>query len=131
MSIYKTFDTMSGDKNKEVINYQIPEINNVQERNHFIYSNKIAMNYYYTDWCEPCKICSDLVAELAKKYSKPGFCMIAKENADKIEQGSTPVSVTGVPCFHFYLNGQFIPDAVITGAEMEQVEQTLNSLLSS
>ena len=66
-------------------------------------------------------------AELAKKYSG-GSCLLVKENADGVKD--TPTPITGVPCFHFYLSGQHIPDATVTGANLEQVERNLNNLLN-
>jgi len=129
MALYKTFETMSGEQNNDASDYQIPSINNVDERNQVINQNKIVVIDYYTDWCGPCKTCAPAVAKIAEKYSKPGFCMITKENADQAT--NTPSQITGVPCFHFYFNGQFIPDATITGAEMDKVEQNIQSFLSS
>jgi thioredoxin 1 len=126
MALYKTFTTMGGgEEEKQKTDYQVIEINNPGERNNIIRSNKLVVIDYYTDWCGPCKQSQPAYANLAKKYS--GHCLLVKENADGVQ--GTPTPITGVPCFHFYLAGQHIPDATVTGADLEQVEQNIMNLL--
>ena len=129
MALYKTFKSMNGGENKEENNYQVLNINTTQERLNHIGSHKIIVINYHTDWCGPCKSSAGEYAKLAQKYSKPGFCMLLKENAEIAE--NLPSAVTGVPCFHFYLNGQHIPDATVTGADIPTVEQNINNFLNN
>ena len=71
MALYKTFETMSGEQNNDVSDYQLLSINNAEERNHAINQNKIVVIDYYTNWCGPCKTCAPAVTKIAEKYSKP------------------------------------------------------------
>ena len=128
MSLYKTFNTMGGgDDEKQSSDYQVITINNHTDRKNFISKNKLLVIDYYTDWCGPCKQSQSAYAELAKKYSGDN-CLLVKENADGVQE--TPEPITGVPCFHFYLRGQHIHDATVTGANLEQVERNINNLLN-
>ncbi len=108
---------------------EVPRITSSQERQALIHSNKIVVIDNYTDWCGPCKQCAPQFAVFAQKYSRPGMCAFAKENVED-KCGGWPVQIRGVPCFHFYLNGHYQDEMTITGADVNQIEQTLQRLMA-
>ena len=71
---------------------------------------------------------SNEFAKLGNKYQSKGVLCI-KEDADK-KIGNHPVKLRGVPCFHFYVNGKFISDYTITGADINQVEDKILQILN-
>ena len=131
MAQYKTFSTMGKDENDPDPSsmIEVPRIKSSENRKNLIQSNLVVVIDNYTDWCGPCKQCAPQFSVIAGKYSKPGVCAFAKENVED-KCGDWPENIRGVPCFHFYVNGQFISDATVTGADINQVEQTVKRLLS-
>ena len=131
MAQYKKWSTLGVDENElppETMT-EVPRITDPKERHALVQNNKVAVIYYFTDWCGPCKHCSPRFAVLAKKYGRPGLCAFAKEDPeDKL--GKMPVPVRGVPCFHFYVNGHHQDEMTITGADVSEIEKTIQQLLS-
>ena len=130
MAQYKTFSTIGKDDNAPVPESMadVPRISSLQERKSVIQNNKVVVIDNYADWCGPCKKCAPQFAKLAQKYTRPGLCVLVKENVDD-KHGAYPVPISGVPCFHFYLNGHFQDEMTVTGGDMGILEQTLNRLL--
>ena len=130
MALYKTYTTMGIDPNepKPESMADVHHVTSKQDRDNIIASNKIVVIDNYTDWCGPCKQCAPQYAVLAKTYNSPGLCVLVKEDVDT-KIGGHPVPIRGVPCFHFYINGFFQKDMVVTGADINLVEQTLAKLL--
>ena len=131
MAQYKTFSTMGKDENTPPPESmaEVPRITSLHERQALIQSNKIVVIDNYTDWCGPCKQCAPQFAVIAQKYGRPGMCAFAKENVED-KCGGWPVQIRGVPCFHFYVNGQYQDEMTITGADVGQIEQTLQRLMA-
>lgn len=131
MAQYKTFKTMSQDDNSPEPESmgEVLQITSMQERQSLIQNNKVVVIDNYTDWCGPCKQCAPRFAQIAKTYGRPGLCAFAKENAED-KFGGLPVQIRGVPCFHFYVNGQFMNEMTITGADVDQVGKNLKDLLA-
>lgn len=126
---YATYKNIGIDK--EVPNPEsmmiVQEIQNLGQRKNIIIKYPIVIIDYYTNWCGPCKKVSSKFSQLAKKYNQKGvFCV--KEDAEK-KFGEYPADLRGVPCFHFYVNGTFIPDLTVTGAAIDQVEDNILKIL--
>lgn len=138
MAQYKTFKTMSEDKlnppntsqNQDTNSVQIPNISSLQHRKDLIQQNLLVVIDNYTDWCGPCKQCAPHFANIASKYARPGLCVLVKENVEH-GFGGQPIPVRGVPCFHFYMNGQFLQDDIIVGADTQNIENTIKRLLNT
>lgn len=130
MALYKTFSSMGKqDVDNKTIEEDVPRITSAQQRQSIINNNFLVVIDNYTDWCGPCKQCAPHFQALTKKYSQPGICALVKENADD-KCGGQPVSISGVPCFHFYMNKIFLPKETITGANINDIENTIKRLLS-
>ena len=104
------------------------EIKNLNQKTEFIKNNILCVVKVWAEWCGPCKQISSRYEKLAKQYSKPGFCMLVKENADlNIPCYKGTPKVLGVPTFQFFVNGQYIDS--IVGADLKEVEQKIISLI--
>ena len=104
-----------------------PSLTSMEHKQNVIRNNRVVVIDVYGDWCGPCKAIAPAYAELAKKYSRPGECILVKENLDlKLSQ-----NIRGVPMFLFFKKGQFVDS--VTGADLtgeEGVERKLQQLLS-
>ena len=126
---YATYKEIGVDKNnQEVINYQVPVIQTLEERIEKIKQYPVVVVYYYTDWCGPCKMVAPKFAKLAQDYVQRGVLLV-KENAEN-DIGSYPENIRGVPCFHFYKEGQYLPEHKVTGAGIEQVDENIKKLFN-
>jgi len=130
MAQYRTFSTMGRDENAPDPSTmaEVPRITSADHRQNIIRSHLLVVVDNYTDWCGPCKQCAPRFAVLAGKYAKTGVCALVKENVED-RHGGIPTQIRGVPCFHFYMNGQFLGEATVTGADVNAVEETIQRLL--
>lgn len=100
------------------------KIQNMQHKQTLINSNRVVVIDVYGDWCGPCKAISPQYGEMAKKYNRPGKCLLVKEDVDmELSQ-----NIRGVPCFLFFKDGKYMES--VTGADLQQVENKLLPLLS-
>lgn len=108
----------------------IINIENLNQKINLIKQNKVCVVDVYADWCGPCKQIAGRYEELSRKYSRPGVCVVVKENVDKkIQDMSLFPEVKGVPYFQFFKNGTF--NTSIVGADIKAVEQKIVELLNN
>lgn len=109
------------------------EINNQTDRMSLISpqnnqkTNHVCVIDNYTNWCGPCKMIANDYSKLAKKYTRTdtrqNTLVFAKEDVEKGINGAP--MVRGVPSFHFYVNGKYIKNLTVVGADLNQVEKNL------
>lgn len=131
---YKSYSNLGKDPNaqqqeQDLSSFNIPYIRNKQERDSVIGRNRIVVIDNYADWCGPCQHVAPMFAKLASNYNRPGVCVFYKENVDNKIPGAPPLN--GVPCFHFYVNGNFRPDLTVMGVDMDQMVKTLTQELTA
>ena len=124
---YASYKELGKDPNappKESI-VEITLVKSQAHRESLIKSHRLLVIDNYTDWCGPCKKIAPHYAALAKKYQTlyPKQVLFVKENAEHAHPGAQ--QVRGVPCFHFYLEGRFLPDLTLTGGDLSKVEENL------
>ena len=109
---------------------EIPKIISQEHRDSFKQTFPIVIIENYTDWCAPCKIVAPLFARLAKKYSEShkGIITFVKENVDDDIPGI--LSVRGVPCFHFFIKGEHIPEYTVTGGNIETIAENIKKIFA-
>jgi len=129
MSSYSTYAKLGQDKvtPKVTERLDVLEITSQQQRNDLISKYNVIIIDYFTTWCGPCKQSAPLFEGLAKKYE--GRALFLKENVENNIPG-IPVKIRGVPCFHFYINGKYIPELTQTGVDIEKMDKILESLFS-
>ena len=105
---------------------ELPQITSNEHRNHYKQKHKILIIDNYTDWCGPCKQIDPQIRELAQQYS--GNIQFVKENVDDEIEGSPPI--TGVPCFQFYIDGNYISELTITGGDVDAVRNNCDQIIT-
>ena len=125
--MYAKFNTMNkGEVDTDMSS--VTKITSQEQRSEIIKGNTLVVVKNYTDWCGPCKQCNHKYAEMATRYNQDGRCILVNENVEDNIQGAQ--NVRGVPCFHFYVNGEFRDDATLTGADMDAVESMISTILN-
>lgn len=110
---------------KETFDVLVPEIQTAEDKKNMMNSFKICLIDVYADWCGPCKLTIPAFTKMFKNYNLKGVVGLAKEN---VELGLSP-NVQVIPTFQFIVNGKL--DSIITGADMDSVEQKLVSLIKT
>lgn len=126
---YKPYSKLGIDENAPSPDsmVEVPHITSHRERDAVIGKNRIVVIDNYADWCGPCKYVAPHYGVLAKKHGHPGLCAFYKEDVDQRLPGAP--TITGVPCFHFYLNGTYQPQLTVTGGDIGQVTNHVETLL--
>ena len=127
MALYAKYKTLGKEENHT--DFEVEIIKNLERRNEIIATNKLVVIDNYTTWCGPCQQIASPYAKLAQKYNKESICVLVKENVED-NIGNWPNPVRGVPCFHFYLNGNFLPDYTIVGASLANVEENIKKIIN-
>lgn len=121
---YRKLSTI-GITTKETFDVLVPEIQTAEDKKNMISSFKICLIDVYADWCGPCKLTAPAFTKMFKNYNLNGVVGLAKEN---IELGLSR-SVQVIPTFQFIVDGKL--ESIITGADMDSVEQKLISLIQN
>lgn len=103
----------------------LEQIQSSQHRNQVIQNFKVVVINNYADWCGPCKQIAPQIIELAYQFN--GVINFFKENADHELEGGP--MLTGVPCFHFYIDGKHYPNFTITGGDVDGVKNACSQIL--
>lgn len=109
---------------------EIERIIGLEHRDSVKKKSPIVIIKNYTDWCGPCKTIAPRFAQLAKKYldTHKGVIAFVKENAEDELEGAE--RCRGVPCFHFFLKGKFVPELTVTGCNLKTIEENIAKLLN-
>ena len=126
MAQYKTYSTLVPNNNN-VIYPEVLSINSVEDRNNIILNNQVVVIYYHAKWCGPCKNFSNEFNALAKKFERAGLIFV-KEDVD-LDLKNTPADPKVIPTFHFYKNGIFQTDKILSGVDVEKIINYVNNLL--
>ena len=110
---------------KETFDVLVPEIQSAEDKKNMLNGHRICLIDVYADWCGPCKLTAPAFAKLFKNYNLKGVVGLAKEN---IELGLSR-SVQVIPTFQFIVDGKL--ESIITGADMDSVEEKLVSLIKN
>ena len=128
MSAYASYKSLGHQESAPlpVSTIEVVKVLNKEHRQNVINSNNVVIIDNFTEWCGPCKEIAPKLDMLAEKYK--GKCFFLKEDADDEFEDSPPVN--GVPCFHFYVGGNFVDDLTVIGANLDAVEKNLESILT-
>ena len=121
---YRKLSTI-GITTKETFDVLIPEIQSAEDKKNMLNTFRICLIDVYADWCGPCKLTASAFAKLFKNYNLNGVVGLAKEN---VELGLSR-SVQVIPTFQFIVDGKL--ESIITGADMDSVEEKLVSLIKN
>jgi thioredoxin 1 len=121
---YRKLSTI-GITTKETFDVLVPEIQTAEDKKNMLSAYKICLIDVYADWCGPCKLTAPAFTKMFKNYNLNGVVGLAKEN---VELGLSR-SVQVIPTFQFIVDGKL--ESVITGADMDTVEEKLVSLIQN
>jgi thioredoxin 1 len=121
---YRKLSTI-GITTKETFDVLVPEIQTAEDKKNMLNAYKICLIDVYADWCGPCKLTAPAFTKMFKNYNLNGVVGLAKEN---VELGLSR-SVQVIPTFQFIVDGKL--ESIITGADMDSVEQKLISLIQN
>lgn len=129
MARYATYATLSV-KDKEIMFPEVPCIKSLDERNFIIKNNKIVIIYYHAKWCGPCKTFANGFNKIADDFNKEDVKGLAfvKEDID-LDLRNSPADPEVVPTFHFYKNGVFQSNMVLTGVNVQDIKNNVEKLL--
>lgn len=127
-SQYKNIGIESDEQNDRKPSFEVHDIQNLAERLTAIKNYPVVVIDNYTSWCGPCKIMAPKFAKLAQRYEQKGVLFL-KEDVEK-NFGQCPV-ISGVPCFHFYVEGNCLENYTVVGADVDGVEKNLIEILNS
>lgn len=71
---------------------------------HIINSDKPVLVDFYADWCQPCKIQSPILQELAREMTDK--VKVIKIDVDKNQEVATKFQVQSIPTLILFKNGQ-------------------------
>jgi thioredoxin 1 len=75
---------------------------------------------FYADWCEPCKVTSPIIEELADEYKNVKFM---KVDVDSNPDLSSQYSVFSIPTFMIFKNGKLVSQLVGARGKENFVEE--------
>lgn len=127
-SQYKNIGTDPNDKKDESPSFEVRDLQNLEERMTAINNYPVVVIDNYTSWCGPCKMVAPKFVKLAQHYNKEGILFV-KQDADK-NFGDCP-KIRGVPCFHFYVEGEYMEKYTVVGADLDKVEENLREIINS
>jgi thioredoxin len=98
-------------------------INNTQELNALVESNKPILLDFYADWCGPCQTLLPIVDELTDEYKDNAE--IVKINVDKSQELAAQFQVRSIPALFFIKNKE-----VVNKLQGLQTKKTLSEELN-
>jgi thioredoxin 1 len=120
MAQYAKYNSL-GKKDDELKSPPVLIIQNAEHKQKILNDNTIVCIDIWADWCSPCKIIAPRYAELAQKYARRGIKLVKEDHNLGLSN-----DIQGLPTFKFYVKNQFVDS--ITGADLDQVEETLRNI---
>ncbi len=81
---------------------------------------------FWAPWCQPCKVISPIVEELAEVY--PDGAAFAKINIDDNPRSPVKYGIMGVPTLLFFRGGEVV-DRIVGVVPRSKIEAVLKDIL--
>ncbi len=91
-----------------------------------IINSPLAVIDFWAEWCQPCRMMSPIIEELAKEYE--GKVKIGKVNVDQESELAERHSIMSIPAILFFQNGKLI-DKVIGACPKEYLKEKIEKIL--
>jgi thioredoxin 1 len=121
--MYKSYSDLGAVPRQNVDIYAVPEIVSAEHKQQLLTQYRLVCVNIYGDWCGPCKQTAPEYSILAQSYTKPGQCILVKENYDK-----KLTIVQGIPTYQIFVDGRQVDQVV--GADLAELEAKLNQHLA-
>lgn len=99
---------------------------NPTEFDTFLADHRVALIDFYAPWCGPCRAIAPAIEELIREFD--GRAGIAKVNIDEAAQLADRFSISAVPTFILFREGQKV-DQFSGARTKEELKKLINSLL--
>lgn len=126
MARYATYATLSA-SDKEIMYPEVQNIKSLEERNFIIKNNEVVVIYYHAKWCGPCKTFVNGFNGIAQEFARQGLVFV-KEDVG-LELRNCPAEPDVVPTFHFYKNGIFQSNMILTGVNIDDIKNNVKKLI--
>lgn len=86
---------------------------------------------FYADWCPPCKQIAPIYQKLAADNTIPGVLAFAKVNVDHVQDVAKQHSVTAMPTFKFFKEGNLVKvngQPMIQGADPKALKEAIGKV---
>jgi hypothetical protein len=83
-----------------------PEVTTPEQQRELVQANKVCVFYVFSKSCTPCKEIAPEFNNLTLKYTKPGICVLYKQNVKNLEGASKIID--SVPAFVFVKNRKIV-----------------------
>ena len=101
----------------------VKEIQDLDEFNKEIKSDKLTVVDFFADWCGPCQVIAPRFIELSKEHTEVNFL---KVNVDKGETIAEVYGIEAMPTFLFFKGGKQVDKVV--GANIDSIISKVQSL---
>jgi thioredoxin 1 len=84
----------------------VNEINEGNFSQEVLLSEKVVLVDFWAPWCNPCKMLSPVINELATLYDEK--VKVCKVNTDENTSLSAKFQITSIPCLILFKNGEIL-----------------------
>lgn len=94
-------------------------------------SNTFVVVDFYADWCGPCHAIRPMFEKFAANHANPRHLAFAKVNVDRVADVAAQHSVTAMPTFLFFREGQPFPGTpFVRGADVPKLTRAVETVAS-
>jgi|UniRef100_A0A7C3UXZ1 thioredoxin 1 len=91
-----------------------------------VINSPLALVDFWAEWCQPCRMMTPIVEELAKEYE--GKVKIGKVNVDNEPELAEKYGIMSIPAFLFFTQGK-VADKVIGACPKEYLKEKIEKFL--
>ncbi len=91
-----------------------------------VINSPLALIDFWAEWCQPCRMMSPIIEELAKEYE--GKVKIGKVNVDEDPELAERYGIMSIPALIFFAQGKVI-DKVIGACPKEYLKEKIENFL--
>lgn len=92
----------------------------------FVKGKDVVVVDFWAPWCQPCKVVTPIVEDLAKEYD--GRAAFGKVNVDDSQAAALKYQIMGVPTLLFFKGGKVV-DRIVGAASRAKIEATLRKTM--
>lgn len=105
----------------------ISSVTSIQEFENFIKDHEFVILDFYADWCAPCKMMGQVLADLETQKALPEFVRVLKINVDTTSDLAQKFEVQALPTFVFLKNGSEV-DRFVGFRPGQEIVQIVNTV---